>query len=78
MIKRFLPWLRRDWQLADDAGKVLRFMSTQINLIGASVVGVQIYAGVDPAWIWLTLAAWVALAAVGAMIAQPELCEDGD
>lgn len=75
MLKKWLPWFRRDWQLAPDARRVLGFMSTQINIIGASVVAFQMWAA-WPVWTVLaTLGLWVALAALGAVIKQPELEE---
>lgn len=72
---KILTWIRKDWHLTEDAHDVLRFMSTQMNLVGASVVGALMYAGASNGWIALTLVAWVALAAFGAVIKQPELEE---
>lgn len=75
MLKKWLPWMRADWHLTEDAHSVLRFMSTQINIIGASVVAFQMWAA-WPVWtVMATLVGWVGLAAFGAVIQQPELEE---
>ncbi len=75
-IKTFFPWFRRDWSLAQDWRKVLRFMSTQINIVGASVVGFMMWAGWAEVTVFGTLGAWVSLAAIGAIIEQPELHDE--
>lgn len=78
MLKGWIRPLRREfWRLVPDAGKVLSFMSTQANLMGASVVGALLAFDFGKGWIFAALSGWVVLAAIGAVIEQPEL-EGGD
>lgn len=74
MIKGWLRPLRREfWHLAPDANKVLSFMSMQANLMGSTTVGAMLAFDFDKEWIFAALLGWVALAAIGAVIEQPEL-----
>ena len=78
LLKGWIRPLRREaWRLAPDAGDVLRFMSTQANLMGASVVAALLAFDFAKGWIFAALLGWVVLAAIGAVIEQPEL-ENGD
>lgn len=73
MIKRYLPWFRRDWHLTDYAGKVLRLMSTQAFTVMAAWA---LFGGIlsDVFYVPVLVGLFV-LGMVGLVIEQPELCD---
>lgn len=78
MLKKFLPWFRRDWRPVEDARYVFSYMSVQALTIGGLALTAFIYAGFSKGTILGTLAITVAMAIYGSTVDQPELRGDGD